>query len=55
MINKIVICKETRKVRYRDRRLLGLRGENLQDTLLFCLDDDIDGEGVLEIEFPDRK
>lgn len=53
MINKITISKNKKKVLHRDRRLLGMRGENLQDTLLFCLDEDIVGSGILEVKFPD--
>ncbi len=53
MINKILISKNKKRIIHRDRRLLGIRGENLQDTLLFCLDEDIEGSGILEIEFPD--
>ena len=54
MINKITISKNKKKVLHRDRRLLGMRGENLQDTLLFCLDEDIVGSGILEVKFPDE-
>ena len=55
MINKITISKNKKKVLHRDRRLLGMRGENLQDTLLFCLDEKIEGTGIVEVELPDGK
>lgn len=53
MINKIIIRKSDRKTLHKDRRSLGMNGENLQEVLLFCLDEKIEGNGIVEVELPD--
>lgn len=52
MINKILIRTSDRKTLHKDRRSLGMNGENLQEVLLFCLDEKIEGNGVVEVELP---
>ena len=52
MINKILIRKSDRKTLHKDRRSLGMSGENLQEVLLFCLDEKIEGTGIVEVELP---
>jgi hypothetical protein len=52
MINKILIRKSDRKTLHKDRRSLGMNGENLQEVLLFCLDEKIEGAGIVEVELP---
>lgn len=52
MINKILIRKSDRKTLHKDRRSLGMSGENLQEVLLFCLDEKIEGAGIVEVELP---
>ncbi len=53
MINKILIRTSDRKTLHKDRRSLGMNGENLQEVLLFCLDEKIEGNGIVEVELPD--
>ena len=53
MINNILISKDKRKILHRDTRYLGVSGENLQEILIFNLDEDIVGQGIIEIELPD--
>lgn len=53
MINNILISKDKRKKLHRDTRYLGVSGENLQEILIFNLDEDIVGQGIIEIEFED--
>ena len=53
MINNILISKDKRKILHRDTRYLGVEGENLQEVLDFNLDEDIVGQGIIEIEFED--
>lgn len=53
MINKILIRTSDRKTLHKDRRTLGMNGENLQEVLLFCLDEKIEGTGIVEVELPD--
>ena len=53
MINKILIRTSDRKTLHKDRRSLGMNGENLQEVLLFCLDEKIKGNGIVEVELPD--
>lgn len=55
MVNKILIRKSDRKTLHKDRRTLGMNGENLQEVLLFCLDEKIEGTGIVEVELPDGK
>lgn len=55
MVNKILIRKSDRKTLHKDRRTLGMNGENLQEVLLFCLDEKIEGTGIVEVELPDVK
>ena len=52
MINKITISKSTRKILHKDKRTLGMNGENLQEVLLFVLDEKIEGIGKVEVELP---
>lgn len=52
MVNKILIRKSDRKTLHKDRRSLGMSGENLQEVLLFCLDEKIEGTGIVEVELP---
>lgn len=52
MINKILIRTSDRKTLHKDRRSLGMNGENLQEVLLFCLDEKIEGNGIVEVELP---
>lgn len=52
MVNKILIRKSDRKTLHKDRRSLGMNGENLQEVLLFCLDEKIEGNGIVEVELP---
>ena len=52
MVNKILIRKSDRKTLHKDRRTLGMNGENLQEVLLFCLDEKIEGTGIVEVELP---
>ena len=54
MVNKILIRKSDRKTLHKDRRSLGMNGENLQEVLLFCLDEKIEGNGIVEVELPDE-
>lgn len=54
MVNKILIRKSDRKTLHKDRRSLGMNGENLQEVLLFCLDEKIEGTGIVEVELPDE-
>lgn len=53
MVNKILIRTSDRKTLHKDRRSLGMNGENLQKVLLFCLDERIEGTGIVEVELPD--
>ncbi len=53
MINKILIRKSDRKILSRTKRTLGMSGENLQEVLLFVLDEKIEGAGIVEVELPD--
>lgn len=53
MTNKILIRTSDRKTLHKDRRSLGMNGENLQEVLLFCLDEKIEGNGIVEVELPD--
>ena len=53
MVNKILISKSKRKILHKDKRTLGIEGENLQEVLLFVLDEKIEGTGKIEIELPD--
>lgn len=55
MVNKILIRTSDRKTLHKDRRSLGMSGENLQEVLLFCLDEKIEGTGIVEVELPDGK
>ena len=52
MVNKILIRKSDRKTLHKDRRSLGMNGENLQEVLLFCLDEKVEGTGIVEVELP---
>ena len=52
MVNKILIRTSDRKTLHKDRRSLGMNGENLQEVLLFCLDEKIEGNGIVEVELP---
>lgn len=52
MVNKILIRKSDRKTLHKDRRSLGMNGENLQEVLIFCLDEKIEGNGIVEVELP---
>lgn len=52
MLNKILIRTSDRKTLHKDRRTLGMNGENLQEVLLFCLDEKIEGTGIVEVELP---
>jgi hypothetical protein len=52
MTNKILIRTSDRKTLHKDRRTLGMNGENLQEVLLFCLDEKIEGNGIVEVELP---
>ena len=52
MTNKILIRTSDRKTLHKDRRSLGMNGENLQEVLLFCLDEKIEGNGIVEVELP---
>lgn len=54
MINNIIISKKSRMVIKKDSRLIGISGENLQETLIFNIDEPIDGTAVVEILFPDN-
>ena len=54
MINRILISRDKRKVLHRDKRILGMSGENLQEVLLFCLDEKIEGKGIVEVELPNE-
>ena len=53
MINKILISRDKRIILHRDKRTLGMYGENLQEVLLFALDEKIEGKGIVEVELPD--
>ena len=53
MVNKILIRTSDRKTLHKDRRSLGMSGENLQEVLLFCLDERREGTGIVEVELPD--
>lgn len=52
-VNKILISRDKRIILHRDRRSLGMNGENLQEVLLFVLDEKIEGTGIVEVELPD--
>lgn len=52
MVNKILIRTSDRKTLHKDRRTLGMNGENLQEVLLLCLDEKIEGTGIVEVELP---
>ena len=52
MKNKILIRTSDRKTLHKDRRSLGINGENLQEVLLFCLEEKIEGNGIVEVELP---
>lgn len=54
MINNIIISRKSRMVIKKDSRLIGISGENLQETLVFNIDEPIDGTAVVEILFPDN-
>lgn len=54
MKNKILIRTSDRKTLHKDRRSLGMNGENLQEVLLFCLDEKIEGNGIVEVELPNE-
>lgn len=53
MTNKITISKSTRKILHKDKKMLGMCGENLQEVLLFALDEKVEGIGKVEVELPD--
>lgn len=53
MINKILISRDKRIILHRDKRTLGMNGENLQEVLLFVLDEKVEGIGIVEVELPD--
>lgn len=53
MINKILISRDKRIILHRDKRTLGMNGENLQEVLLFVLDEKVEGTGIVEVELPD--
>lgn len=53
MVNKILISKNKRIILHRDKRTLGMNGENLQEVLLFVLDEKTEGTGIVEVELPD--
>lgn len=53
MINKILISRDKRIILHRDKRTLGMNGENLQEVLLFVLNEKIEGTGIVEVELPD--
>ena len=53
MINRIEINSFTRRVIRKSKRILGMNGENLQEVLLFVLDEKIEGSGIVEVELPD--
>lgn len=52
-VNKIKISTSTRKILNKTKRTLGMKGENLQEVLLFDLDKKIEGNAIVEIELPD--
>lgn len=54
MIKKILIKTSNRKAKVAGRDILGMNGENLQEVLLFCLDEKIEGTGIVEVELPDE-
>ena len=54
MINNILISRRERTVLSKDRRFIGMEGENLQEVLVFNLDEEIEGTAVIEIEFPNE-
>ena len=54
MINRILISRDKRIILHRDKRTLGMNGENLQEVLLFVLDEKIEGNGIVEVELPDK-
>lgn len=54
MINNILISRKTRKVISKDNRFIGIEGENLQEVLVFNLDEELEGVAVVEILFPDE-
>lgn len=53
MINKILISRDKRIILHRDKRTLGMYGENLQEVLLFVLDEKVEGTGIVKVELPD--
>lgn len=53
MINKILISKEKRKAINSYNKFIGMEGENLQEVLLFSLNEKIEGTGKVEVELPD--
>ena len=54
MLNNILISRETRKVLSKDNRFIGIEGENLQEILVFNLDEKLDGQGIIEVQFMDK-
>lgn len=54
MINNILISRKTREILHKDNYNIGLEGENLQETLVFNLDEELEGQGIIEIKFPDE-
>ena len=52
-INRISIIRSLGKVFSKTKKILGMKGENLQEVLLFDLDKKIEGNAIVEIELPD--
>lgn len=53
-VNKIKISTGTRKILNKTKRILAMKGENLQEVLLFDLDKKIEGNAIVEIELPNE-
>lgn len=53
-MNKILISKSKRKILNKDKKILGMSGENLQEVLFFSLDEKTEGTGIIEVELPDE-
>ena len=54
MIKNILISKSKRKIINQYNKFIGMSGENLQEVLVFNLDEEIEGQGIIEIKFPDE-
>ena len=53
MIKNILISKSKRKITNQYNKFIGMSGENLQEVLVFNLDEELEGQGIIEIKFPD--